>query len=104
MYFTKAEIETARQALDEIKTFLDKCEQANEKFFKRNGQAIKITEKQKANFENQRKLTDFEVKAIKHLYSTGKYSMRDLGAKYNVSRQTICDIVREKTRYLRGDV
>lgn len=100
MYIDKEKTKELMQALKTIETILNESETKHHE--KR--ELKQVTEKQKANFEKQRKLTDFEVKAIKHLYNTGKYSMRDLGAKYNVSRQTICDIVRENTRYSRGDV
>lgn len=63
-----------------------------------------MTIKQRQQIERQRKLTDFDVKKIKYLYNTGNYSMRDLGKRYNVSRQTILNIVNERLRYAKGDL
>lgn len=58
-----------------------------------------LTDKQIKFFDNMRKLSDVQVKAIKVFYATGRYSMRDLGAKFGVSRQTILAIVHERLRY-----
>lgn len=61
-----------------------------------------MTDKQFEYFKRVRKLTDLQAKAIRFLYGTGKYSMRSLGAKYGVSRQTILNVLKEKT-YKKGD-
>lgn len=53
-----------------------------------------MTDKQIEYLKQTRKLTDLQVKAIKVLYGSGKYSMRDLATRYNVSRQTILNVVK----------
>lgn len=61
-----------------------------------------MTDRQFEHFNQIRKLTDLQVKAIRVLYSAGRYSMRTLGAKYGVSRQTILNVVKERTYTKRG--
>lgn len=42
------------------------------------------------------KLTEREVREIRKLYSSGKYSHRDLGEMYHVHRATIADIIKKR--------
>lgn len=105
MYISESEIKVIKQALKDkdIETIEDIIERRKHKsYYKRIRKTGELTDKLKAHFESQRKLTDLQVKAIKVLYSSGRYSMRDLGAKYGVSRQTILNIVNERARYAKG--
>lgn len=43
------------------------------------------------------KLTEDKVKSIRHLYATGGYTQRELGAQNGVCRSTITCIIRRKT-------
>lgn len=55
------------------------------------------TGNQKGENNGSSKLKDNQVKEIRRLYDTGKYTMTELGKIYKVNRSTISYIVNKKT-------
>ena len=56
-----------------------------------------MTDKQRQYYERARKLTDLDVKAIKVLYNTGKYSQRTLAKKYGICLRTLQQVLNGRT-------
>lgn len=59
--------------------------------------AKKLSDTKLGETNPQAKLTEEKVILIKQLWKTGRYTTTTLGEKFNMSRQSINDIVRNRT-------
>lgn len=56
---------------------------------------------QRGERNNNAKLSDFQVRRIKQMYATGKYTQEQLATRFGVSRSYISLVVNEKLRVTR---